>query len=381
MKRVDELRTADRAFAHDLMVRAQHDDAARERYVLGLKREIARDLGPGNRTVYERRAKQAFHRTKGRTPETLSEVRGVMQREGVHQMWSALSRSAQEMMWESVQTTIGRDLARLESTARRLRQRNRKLGSLMLDPMVRMPAYVGKIDIHLQPGGYELDEGGDDILAGALYERGGGLYSRGVGIGGHDSKAGALLAVIAERYPDFEPKRIIDLGCSAGGATVSYAEAFPGAKVYGIDIGAGMLRYAHARAESIGLAVHFEQMNACKTRFAEGDFDLVVSHNLFHEVSATEARAILRECHRLLSPGGVVAHLDVPARGGDMSLFERFIADYQTLYNAEPCWRAYLDMDHRAELIRAGFAGTNVFALKQAKMDGPGAWWVFGARK
>jgi hypothetical protein len=57
------------------------------------------------------------------------------------------------------------------------------------------------------------------------------------------------------------------------------------------------------------------------------------------------------------------------------------MADYQTLYNAEPCWRAYVNMDHRAEMIAAGFAAAAVVTASQPKKDGPGFWWVFAARK
>ena len=258
---------------------------------------------------------------------------------------------------------------------------NRKRGSLTLDADVRRPAYVGTIDIHGQPGGYEFDESDDDVLAGALYEAGGALYSRGASIGTEDSKAGCLIAFLQKRYADLDPRRIVDLGCSAGAASVPYAEAYPRAEVHAIDIGAGMLRYAHARAEALGMAVHFAQRNCEETRYDDASFDLVVSHNLFHEISATSASNTFRECHRILRPGGVMMHLDIPVQDHRLDLVDRFVAQWQTRNNAEPCFPPFAAMDPKAEMRRAGFADEEMIVTDRRKVDGRGVWYVFGARK
>ncbi len=151
------------------------------------------------------------------------------------------------------------------------------------------------VDTHLQTGGYAMDLGGGDCVAGAMYECGGNLYAFGQGISRTDSKARHVQRFIAERYPQLRPRRILDMGCSAGSASVPYALEFPDAEVHAIDIGSAMLRYAHARAESLGAAVHFHQMDCADTSFAAGSFDLVISHNLMHEISEATRRGMLRE--------------------------------------------------------------------------------------
>ena len=230
---------------------------------------------------------------KALTSDTIEELHTVMAGEPLYQTWSSLMRASQDMMWDAVGASIERDAPRMEPRARELRQSNHKRGSLMLDASVKMPEYIGHIDVHGQPGGYEQDEAPDDIVSGALYESGGNLYSRGVAIGRNDSKAGCLIGYLREQHADLKPRRILDMGCSAGGASVPYAEALPEAEVHAIDIGAGMLRYAHARAESLGLPVHFSQRNAEETGFPDGHFDLIVSHNMFHEVSRGSGKRIL----------------------------------------------------------------------------------------
>ncbi len=381
MSIVERLKTADRKCPHEMLAQANHDELAHEYFTLSLKLQLGKSFGAGNRLLYDKRAKPAFAKKHGHAPKTLDDVHEAMNGEPYRQMYASLQVSAQDMMWDAVNMSIERELPRMEDVARHSRQSNSKLGSLMLDPSVEMPAYIGHIDIHRQPMGYEHNENDDDVVAGALYESGGNLYSRGVAIGKHDSKAACLIGFLEETYSDLKPKRILDMGCSAGSATVPYAEAWPKAEVYGIDIGGGMLRYAHARAESLGHAVHFEQMNTTKTRYPDGFFDRVVSHNLFHEVTARDLRGTLAECFRITRPGGVVAHLDLPFRNEEKDLFEQYAGDFQTWYNAEPCWRVYANMDHAGELAAAGFAKKNITTTYRARKDGPGAWWIFAARR
>ena len=166
-----------------------------------------------------------------------------------------------------------------------------------------------------------------------------------------------------------------------GAASVPYAEAYGRAEVHGIDIGGGMLRYAHARAEALGMAVHFSQQNCGEMRFEDASFDLVVSHNLFHEISGATASATFRECHRVLRPCGVMMHLDIPVQIHRLDLVDRFIALWQTRNNAEPCFPPFAAMGPRSGMARAGFAEDEIVVTDRRKVDGRGVWYVFGARK
>jgi SAM-dependent methyltransferase len=199
-----------------------------------------------------------------------------------------------------------------------------------------------------------MDLGDGDCSAGALYECGGNLYAFGQGLSRTDSKAAHVQRYIQEQFPDLKPRRILDMGCSAGSASVPYAQAFPDAEVHAIDVGAGMLRYAHARAESLGAAVHFHQRDCADTRFPDGWFDLIVSHNMMHEISDATRRGMLRESWRLLAPGGVCVHQDVPLRFAGLSEFERFELSWDTLNNNEPYWEVYANADLARDLEAAG---------------------------
>jgi SAM-dependent methyltransferase len=151
--------------------------------------------------------------------------------------------------------------------------------------------------------------------------------------------------------------------------------------VHAIDVGAGMLRYAHARAEALGAAVHFHQMDCAATRFPDGYFDLIVSHNMMHEISDATRRGMLRESLRLLRPGGLCVHQDVPLRFQGLSEFKKFELSWDTRHNNEPFWEAYANCDLRADMLAAGFPEELVFVGHLPQAPGSLPWFVGAATK
>jgi ubiquinone/menaquinone biosynthesis C-methylase UbiE len=154
------------------------------------------------------------------------------------------------------------------------------------------------------------------------------------------------------RLPDFAPAGILDLGCGVGHATLVYAAAFPGAVLHSHDCGAALPRYCHRRAEGLGIPVHFRQGDAEHAPYPDASFDLVASHIVLHETSTRALPAILKECHRLLRPGGVMLHIDQP-RFDDSDPYATFLQENETVYNNEPFWRQYRRID-LAEVAQAG---------------------------
>lgn len=369
----------DRTASHPVLARPDHDEAARTQYVVALKRRLTA-LADGNRRAFEARSGPAYEAKAGHKPETVEEIGQAMAGDPYYQLWSALSRSAQDLMWSSVEASITRDLPRMKAAAAAVGNKPAG-GSLHLDPAFDAPDDAWAANIHGQPGGYMREAGDDDIVAGALYESGGNAFSSGVGIGGKDSKSAAVIAYLEQRYPGFAPKRILDLGCSAGGASVGYAARFKDAEVHAVDVAPGMLRYAHARAEAMGLPVHFHQMDAARLDFPDGSFDLVVSHNLMHEVSQPQLAAIYKEAWRVLKPGGVVVHQDVPVKGQAFTPFQRFMFSWQNKNNNEPFWDAFTNADTPAIMRAAGFAPDKVLETSIKMLDGPRNWYLVVGEK
>jgi SAM-dependent methyltransferase len=380
-------------YAHAVLPQTSSDEFARQEFVKSLKFHLASKVSLGNRDAFEARAARQFEKAEGRAPETMQDVRKAMQDDPYFRFWSAMQRNSQEMMWKSVQIPVERQLPDLIAAAAGAGE---AAGTLRLDPGLEVPKYHRAVDIHCMPGGYHTEFVPNDLANGAVYDTAVYIYAMGR-MGPLNSDIGdTTIAWIKENHPDFKPRRILDMGCTVGHSTLGYVDAFPDAEVYAIDVGAPVLRYAHARAQSLGKTVHFSQQNAECTDFEDGFFDLIVSHILVHETSNAAIRRIMQECNRLLAPGGLVVHAETPPYR-DLPAYDAFMLDWDTRNNNEPFWGASHEL--KAEVIAAetGFDPARAFEAYQPSafeaaerrtrvfqggdFGGGGAWWLWGVRK
>ena len=377
---------------HPMLPVANHDEAARQDFVFSLRQEVVFHAKTGSRKVFETRVEPAFRKQMGRAPQTRHEVRTALLRDEYGQLVSALRRTTQELMWDSVGESVERQLSGLIAKAR---IKARPLGSLRLDPALQIPRYQTAIDIHGMPGNYHTDLTRDDVFDGALYDRSGYIRSTGTTGELNQDFGQSIGEYVAREFSEFRPRRILDVGCSVGHSTLPYCAIFPDAQVFAIDLAAPLLRYAHARAEALGKQVHFSQQNAEQTGFPDGYFDLVVGHGMLHETSAKAIRRIFAESHRLLSPGGICLHFEGPP-WARISLFDAATHDWDTHFNAEPFIGKMHELDPKTLVAEAGFeaaktidtyvpsararTGAANFVGTVGSKEG-GAYWVFGGRK
>jgi SAM-dependent methyltransferase len=341
---------------HAMLPVVNHDERARQDFVSSFRGHLSGTVMPGAYRVYSARIEPVFKKLHGRTPVDQEEVRKLMTQDSYYQFWSAMQRRSQELLWESVIDPTERQLPamieRSRKLSRKLLARGRR-GSLRLNPALVVPRYHTAADIHLQPGGYHSEFTANDIAAGAVYDKGTNLYMGG-GLGAENNLTGdTLVSYIREKHPQLKPKRILDLGCAIGNSTVVWGRAFPKSELHGIDVGAPVLRYAHARAQALGVEAHFSQQNAENTDFASGSFDLVISHIMLHETSKSALVQVMKECHRLLKPGGLMLHLEIP-RG--KTVIEKFMHNWESYNNNETFCRYMTDIDLKAEALKGGFA-------------------------
>ena len=381
-------------FKHAMLVDSTADEFARQEFVKSFKLHLASRISPGNKATYETRVVPEIKTETGKEPEDRHQIRKKMERQPPYQFWSSLQRTSQEMMWKSVQISVERQWAELLKSAN---NSSSEYSTLELNPDLEIPKYHRNVDIHCQPGGYHTEQTKDDVAAGAIYDRAVYIYAMGR-MGPFNDDIGASTAIyLKATYPDFKPKRILDLGCAVGHSTIPYVDIYPEAEIYAIDVGAPVLRYAHARAESLGKAIHFSQQNAEQTNFPDGHFDLIVSHILLHETSNKAFKNIVKECHRLLSPGGWMVHCETPPYK-DMPLFDEFMMDWDTYYNNEPFWGSSHMIDPKQVAEECGFNTESVFevmapsAFEAGEKDrthllqcgdfgGAGIWYLFGMQK
>ncbi len=340
--------------AHAMMPATNQDEYARKRFLVTFKNFIQNELDPLDKELCEKVAKPAFRERTGKAATTSQEVRSLMEAEPFHQFWQSSLRHQQDLMWDNVSDCVDRQLPELTA---RFRSQPKPKGSLRLDPAFKVPAYIEAFDNHRMPGSYYTEIGADDLRAGALFDGGAALYHVNRNGGAmNDARGWTLIDHVETRFPELgTPKRILDMGCCVGHSTMTYAEKWPDAEIHGIDIGAPLLRYAHARAEALGKTVHFSLQNAEKTDFPDGYFDLIISSAVIHETNRPATQRIFDECHRLLRPGGVMAHLEVPVRYADLGVWEQIRVDWESQVNNEPYIAGMARMDLAAMATKSGF--------------------------
>jgi ubiquinone/menaquinone biosynthesis C-methylase UbiE len=338
--------------------RAGHDDVARFNFLANFNKYMSASVVGGNAVAYATRARAAYERAQGHAPRDRREIRAAMSPDPYYRMWSALRRSAMEMRQQAGRSLVLRQAGELRDRARAL---NAGRPTLQLDAAVAVPRYQSAIDNHCMPGSYYAEVMDDDVSAAANYDA--GMFATTTGLFGRylDGAGQGVANWLAAQRPGWVPRRILDLGCGLGHNTVPLARAFPGAEVIALDLAAPMLRYGHARATGMGVHnITFMQGNVEALPFAAASFDFIYSTMFLHETSYSALRAILREAHRLLAPGGLHIHLEQPPYRG-MDEFEQFLRDWDCYHNNEPFWTTLHDTHLPTLLAELGFGADRIF--------------------
>lgn len=117
----------------------------------------------------------------------------------------------------------------------------------------------------------------------------------------------ALLKRIRDRFGD-RPLKVLDVGCGTGVFAVRILQTFPKARIWGMDLVAGMLAKGRERWRRHRAHVWPVQGDSEHLPFATGGFDVVTCANSFHHYP-NQGEA-LAEMHRVLRPGGRLMLID-----------------------------------------------------------------------
>jgi SAM-dependent methyltransferase len=332
---------------HAVFPHATHDEIARFDALTRLNLHLSQVVLPGVKRAYETRVKPSLVAEQGRAPADRHEVRRAMQQDLYYQLWSALRRNTMEQRQQAGRSVVFRQLAALRDAADRI---NANAPGLLLD--------------------YHTEVVERDIAPGANYDA--GIFVTTAGMLGRYSDGGgqAIVDWLAKNKPGWKPRRILDIGCTIGHNIVPLAQAFPAAEVLAIDTAAPVLRYAHARARSMGVEnITFRQASGEALPVDDGSFDLVTTAMFWHETSNRAMPQIMREVFRVLAPGGITLHLEQPQYEG-MDPFEAFMRDWDAYNNNEPFWTRMHEADLAGLVSASGFApGAYFETTMQAKVD------------
>ena len=112
--------------------------------------------------------------------------------------------------------------------------------------------------------------------------------------------------------------RILDAGVGTGQNIPFYPRQ---GRVTGIDLSPAMLARARMRAARHGSDVELREMDVCKTDFADGFFDAVVSTFLFCVLDDPLQLPALQELARICRPGGQIRLLEYSLPEKPLHLF------------------------------------------------------------
>ncbi|MDX2144010.1 MAG: methyltransferase domain-containing protein [Rhodospirillaceae bacterium] len=351
--------TYDRVGRHGVSPELSHDEIARFNFLTNLNVHLGQAVFPATKLAFEKRVRPAFQHTQGRDFASQREIRDAMKADPVYQAWAALRRNTMEMRQQAGRHVVMRQLGPLNDKVAAL---NSGKATLKLDDAMRAPDYIAQVDNHWMPGSYYTETVPGDASAGASYEVGTFVTTAGSMSASGDGGGRALVNFVRARFPNFRPKRILDLGAGIGVNTLPLAGAFPEAEVIAADVAAPMLRYGHARAQSLGYTnVRFVQMDADHLDLAPQSFDWVQTTMMLHETSAATVATVMRRAFDLLKPGGLMLHVEQPNFTPQMTLWERFTRDWDSWYNNEPFWGKLHTMDVFALMTAAGFARDKQF--------------------
>ena len=318
-------------------------------------------------------------------------------------MYSVMRLHGQEMPWPAVIDDVEAAYGELQRTFVQARDRNPAGGTLRIAPGFKIPDYIVDQVLHHLPGTFAAEYGPDDVTQAAVSGFGNKIFSG--GLQHRKDNPGAVGETMAHylkhKFPNFTPRRILDVGCGNARNVVPFLDIYPDAELYGVDACAPGLRWGHAVWEARGTRVHLSRQNATATDFPDGHFDLVVSSFFFHEIPVAETRRVLTETYRLLSPGGMTLHMELPPNC-DVDPYYGMVLDWDGYANNERDYCDYRRQVPRELLAEAGFGpadGFHVFIPNWRTFGddrfkgwikgqvpppthGNGAsWFVFGATK
>lgn len=266
-------------------------------------------------------------RFQGKSPDDLelSDVVSCINEIPYARLWQRIMRTHQEMFWRRTRRSFARHTDELLEDLEKSDQEGP--GKLVFDPDFTPPDYTRR-EIHLQPGGYT-----DDPIGGIVHHYGTKVFYSGRNDQNelHEEIANSVVSP-----EDGVVKRVIDVGCSLGQATMGLKKKFPDAEVWGLDVSLPMVRYAHQMANKQGLDVNYIQALAEETTFPDNHFDLALIYILFHEVPFAKTRLILKEVYRIMRPGGTVNILEFPNANKGLTPWARFVIDFDSRNNCEP---------------------------------------------
>ena len=144
--------------------------------------------------------------------------------------------------------------------------------------------------------------------------------------------------------------RLLDLGCGTGRFLDFVKQAWPRLQIMGLDMSDAYIR--HAKRHLRRSRTRFIVGKAEEIPLSDNSQDAVTSIFLFHELPPKVRRIALRECARVLKPGGRLVLLD-SLQHGDQRDYEGLLELFPHSYH-EPYYSSYIKEDFGLLALECG---------------------------
>jgi ubiquinone/menaquinone biosynthesis C-methylase UbiE len=226
----------------------------------------------------------------------------------------------------------------------------------------RRPDYYLQ-NFHFQSGGWMTSDSADryDTQVEVLFK------------GTANAMRRQVLPQLFEVFAGYDQRtlRLIDLGSGTGRFLDLVKQAWPRLPVLGLDLSEAYIRHArrHLRRWSrLGLLV----ANAEAIPAPDNSVEAVTSTFMVHELPPSARQAVLKECARVLKPGGRLILLD-SLQSGDEAAYDGILERFPQNYH-EPYYRSYLEEDFPAIARQCGLThrrDVTTFVSKVMVFDKP----------
>ncbi len=148
--------------------------------------------------------------------------------------------------------------------------------------------------------------------------------------------------------------KVLDIATGTGRTLQQIQSALPEVELYGLDLSGSYLKQASKYLSSrSGDLVQLTKGNAEKMPYSSSYFQALTCVFLFHELPRDARQNVLKECFRLLEPGGTLVLAD-SIQIEDSPKFTPIMENFHKIFH-EPFYRDYIVDDIDLRLEKSGF--------------------------
>lgn len=198
-----------------------------------------------------------------------------------------------------------------------------------------------------------------------------------------------FVEMVSEAAGEMAGARVLDVGTGPGWIPIELAQRHPAWEIHGLDASPDMLECARRHAAGAGVAgrVRFLHGDASALPFADGTFDLCISHYMLHHLE--HPVRLFDEMARVTRGGGLVMIKDLARQprwvSAAMMAFSRTVLGYsaeQVRKSRESLHAALTVREVRGILARSRLSGARVRGVRgmdlaiDARMPASAGWGV-----